>query len=140
MNAMRGRLCVTRRVSLLCAVLWALCASTSPAQSNLAPTTSIASMPLANALDLFARQTGLQLVYVSQAVQGIISKGAPAGLTPRATLNRLLEGTGVTFEFLNERTVRIYPLAPSGIAPKQPTSSGDSSGAEARPGAHPCAG
>ena len=97
-------------------------------------------MPLAQALDAFARQTGLQLVYVSHAVQGIISKGAPAGLTPRETLNRLLEGTGVTFEFLNERTVRIYPLAPSGNTPKKPTSSVDSSGADARPDALPPAG
>ena len=133
-------MCVTRRVSLLCAVLCALCASALPAQSNSVPTTSIASMPLAQALDAFARQTGLQLVYVSHAVQGIISKGAPAGLTPRATLNRLLEGTGVTFEFLNERTVRIYPLAPSGNTPKKPTSSVDSSGADARPDALPAAG
>jgi hypothetical protein len=71
-------------------------------------------MPLAKALEFFARQTGLQLVYVSQAVQGAVSKGAPAGLTPRETLSRLLEGTGVTFEFLNERTVRIFPIASSG--------------------------
>ena len=133
-------MCVACHVSLVCAVLGALYASALPAQSSLAPTTSIASMPLAQALDSFARQTGLQLVYVSDAVQGVISKGAPAGLTPRATLSRLLEGTGVTFEFLNERTVRIYPIAPSGHAPNKPTSSGDSSRADARPDVLPTAG
>ena len=132
-------MCVTRQVSLLCAVLGVLGAPTLPAQSNLAPSASIASMPLAQALDSFARQTGLQLVYVSDAVQGVISRGAPAGLTPRETLSRLLEGTGVTFEFLNERTVRIYPIAPSGNTPKKPTSNIDSSGADARPDALPTA-
>jgi len=133
-------LCVARYVSVLCAVLGGGYAPTLPAQSNRAPTTSIAMMPLAQALEFFARQTGLQLVYVSDTVQGVMSKGSPAGLTPRETLTRLLEGTGVTFEFLNERTVRIYPLAPSGNTPKKPTSSGDSSGAEARPDALPIAG
>ena len=133
-------MCVARYVSVLCAVLGGGYAPTLPAQSNFASTTSIATMPLAQALDFFARQTGLQLVYVSDTVQGVISKGSPAGLTPRETLTRLLEGTGVTFEFLNERTVRIYPIAPTGNAPKKPTSSVNSSGAEARPDALAAAG
>jgi iron complex outermembrane receptor protein len=119
-------LCITRRVSLFCAVLGALCASALPAQSNPPPATSVASMPLAQALEVFARQTGLQLVYVSEAVQGAVSKGAPAGLTARETLNRLLEGTGVTFEFLNERTVRIFPIHSTAL-PTKPAPGGNSS-------------
>src|SRR4029077_3990703 len=59
--------------------------------------------------------------------------GAPAGLTPRETLNRLLEGTGVTFEFLNERTVRIFPIHSTGL-PTKPAPGGNSS-ADRPPGA-----
>jgi iron complex outermembrane receptor protein len=114
MNKHRGGLCAIRRISLLCAVLGALCTPAAlPAQPDLAPALSIGSMPLAQALDAFAHQTGLQLVYVSEAVQGAFSKGAPAGLMPRETLSRLLEGTGVTFEFLNDRTVRLFRIEDS---------------------------
>jgi iron complex outermembrane receptor protein len=124
-------------MSLLCALLGTLCAPVLRAQSNLdlPPASSIGSMPLAHALELFARKTGLQLVYVSEAVQGVVSKGAPAGLTPRETLNRLLEGTGVTFEFLNERTVRIFPITRTvpnkPIATNNPTSTDIPSGERA---------
>jgi iron complex outermembrane receptor protein len=68
----------------------------------------IVAQPLAQALAQFARQTGLQVVYVSSAVVGAFSNGAPIGLTPRETLIRLLQGTGLDFEFLNEHTVRIF--------------------------------
>ncbi len=74
---------------------------------------------------------GLQVIYVSRLARARTSKGARAGLTPAEALPVLLEGTGLSFEFLNERTVRIFeppsaPLAapPTGAsdAPKQPGS------------------
>ena len=75
-----------------------------------APTLSIPIEPqsLAGALNEFATQTGLQLIYVSQVAAAQRSPGAPRGLPPREALGRLLEGTGLDFEFLNDRTVRIY--------------------------------
>jgi outer membrane receptor protein involved in Fe transport len=75
-------------------------------------TADIPEQPLAEALAAYTRQTGLQLVYISKIAQGKTSRGAPAGSAPRAALSRLLEGTGLTFEFLNERSVRIF-AAPS---------------------------
>src|SRR4029077_7360154 len=61
-----------------------------------------------------AEQTGLQLIYVS-AIAGAQQSGrARAGLSLSEALTRLLEGTGLQFEFLNARMVKIY--APS-IAP-----------------------
>jgi iron complex outermembrane receptor protein len=87
-------------------------------------------MPLAQALEEFAQRTGLQLVYVSEAVQGAFSKGAPGGLIPRETLNRLLEGTGVTFEFLNDRTVRIFRIGPTEDSTRNRATTSDSANAE----------
>jgi hypothetical protein len=84
----------------------------SHAQSAGELTTDIPAQPLAGALAAFARQSGLELVYVSKLVQGQSSPGAPAGLAPRAALAHLLEGTGLQFEFLNERSVRIYAAPP----------------------------
>ena len=86
--------------------------------------TDIAPQPLAHALALLAAQTGLQIVYESQVAAAQRSGGAPAGLSAAAALGRVLEGTGLRFEFLNARTVRILaavrttrrpaPLSPSG--------------------------
>jgi iron complex outermembrane recepter protein len=90
--------------------LWIGTANSEPALS-----TAIASQPLAAALADFAHQTGLQLVYVSQIAAGHTSKGARAGLSPAAALTELLDGTGLSFQFLNERTVRIFE--PVAIAP-----------------------
>jgi iron complex outermembrane recepter protein len=108
MNRYWGNFCAIRGIPLLWAMLSALSTSALPAQSPPASATAIASMPMAQALQVYAQQTGLQVVYVSEVVQGVLSKGVPAGLAPRETLKRLLEGTGVTFEFLNDRTVRIF--------------------------------
>lgn len=75
-------------------------------------TEDIPGQPLAEALAEYARQTGVQVVYVSEIVRGKSSKGAPAGLRPRAALARLLDGTGLQFELLNERSVHIFGMEP----------------------------
>jgi outer membrane receptor protein involved in Fe transport len=85
---------------------------TGTAESDPSLSTAITPQPLAAALTDFAHQTGLQLVYVSQIAAGRTSKGARAGLSPAKALTELLDGTGLTFQFLNERTVRIFePVA-----------------------------
>ena len=68
---------------------------------------AIAPMPLNAALDRFAKDTGLQLLYVSTLADGVRTTGAPAGLSPRATLDTLLEGTGLQSKFINSSTVTI---------------------------------
>ena len=78
------------------------------AESALTLSADIAPRSLTEALAAFGRQTGLQLIYVSGIAEAQHSKGARAGLTASAALTQLLEGTGLTFEFLNARTVRIY--------------------------------
>jgi outer membrane receptor protein involved in Fe transport len=85
---------------------------TCSAQSTLGLTTDIPPQPLADALAAFARQTGLQLIYQSELAHGLTSKGAPAGLAASAALARLLVGTGLRFEFLNERSVQILAAKP----------------------------
>jgi iron complex outermembrane recepter protein len=93
--------------------LLAICASWgflvfSHAEASEELSRDIAAQPLAQALSEFATQTSLQLIYVSEiaATQG--SKGAPRGLAAPDALQRLLEGTGLRFEFLNDRTIRIF--------------------------------
>ena len=95
------------RISVLLCASWAFVAAPiSAAQSS--PATMIVAQPLPQALAKFARQTGLQVVYVSAIVESLQSSSVPAGLSPPGALTRLLENTGLQFEFLNERTIRIY--------------------------------
>ena len=67
----------------------------------------IPAQPLAQALAAFARQTGLQLVYVSGVVRDQRSHAVSAGLSANEALARMLEGTGLKFEYLTPRSIRI---------------------------------
>ena len=82
-------------------------AQTAAGADIVALTSPIASQPVAGALSEFASQTGLQIIYVSDVASHRKSRGAAAGLEPTAALASLLEGTGLDFAFLNERTVGI---------------------------------
>jgi iron complex outermembrane receptor protein len=85
-----------------------LCAGSHAVYADTALAVGIPPQPLAAALSEFAHQTGLQLLYVSQVAQARASKGAHAGLSAVDALTELLEGTGLSFQFVNARTVRIF--------------------------------
>jgi iron complex outermembrane recepter protein len=70
-------------------------------------TADIPAQPLPQALEAFARQTGLQLVYVSEVVHDQRSRAVSSGLSASNALGRLLEGTGLQFEYLTSRSVHI---------------------------------
>ena len=78
----------------------------------------IPARPLAEALATFARQTGLQLIYVSGIVRNRRSHAAPAGLSADEALARLLQGTGLRFEYLTPRSIRILAAV---AAPRETT-------------------
>jgi iron complex outermembrane recepter protein len=103
-----------------CGVLGTLLSAWSPAAAaDTSLTVGIPPQPVAAALSEFAHQSGLQLLYVSKVAQARASKGAHAGLSAAAALTELLDGTGLSFQFVNARTVRIFespavaPTAPS---------------------------
>jgi iron complex outermembrane recepter protein len=70
-------------------------------------TADIPAQPLAQALEAFARQTGLQLVYISGVVRDQRCHAVSAGLGANEALARMLEGTGLKFEYLTPRSIRI---------------------------------
>jgi outer membrane receptor protein involved in Fe transport len=133
-------ICAARSLPLLLlgAMVILLLASRSSAQAisrNL--TADIPRLPLAQALEAFAQQTGMQVVYVSELAMRRVSTSAPAGLTAQAALTRMLIGTGLQFEFLNARTVRLLSIARSGSATSRPGSFAE--GALPRPANWPAA-
>jgi iron complex outermembrane receptor protein len=87
-------------------------------------TVDIPAQSLARALEAFATQTGLQLVYVSGVVRGQKSHAVAAGESVQEALARLLQGSGLRFEYLTSHTVRIL-AAPQSPKTKVTTSSDD---------------
>ena len=73
-------------------------------------TADIPAGPLAQALAALARQTGLQLVYVSGVMRDQRSHAVSAGLGANEALARILEGTGLKFEYLTARSIRIIAV------------------------------
>jgi len=122
-----------RNLIAICATWGFLVSARAEASEELSH--DIAAQPLAQALSEFATQTGLQVVYVSGIAVTQVSKRAPRGLAAPDALQRLLAGTGLRFEFLNDRTVRVFAgsscASPSGcaappveaatLAPKRPS-------------------
>ncbi len=83
-------------------------AMAAPFQQPALSDTVIPAMPLNKALSTFAQHQHLQLVYVSKIADDMRTRGAPAGLSQQATLQKLLQGTGLKYRFLNPKTVTIY--------------------------------
>ncbi|HUW53953.1 MAG TPA: TonB-dependent receptor [Rhodanobacter sp.] len=99
-------------------------AAAAPFQQSAVSDTVIPAMPLNKALSTFAQRAHLQLVYVSKIADDVRTQGAPAGLSQQATLQRLLQGTGLKYRFLNPKTVTIYsagdpPASPAPSSKKQ---------------------
>jgi iron complex outermembrane receptor protein len=97
------------RALSLCAPIAAMDVSAALAQglASKGLVADIPAQPLGDALTVFAKQTGLQLVYVSDVVDGHRSRAVRAGLMPDAALSSLLRGTGLKFEYLTPRSIRI---------------------------------
>ncbi len=119
---------VSMRISLALCAVWGLTAAPVAISQSAAPI-GIAAQPLAQALSEFAEQTGLQLVYVSDVVASLQSTAVPSGLPPADSLGRMLRGTGLKFEYLNSRTVRIFADGRHQSAQITNTASGNPAGA-----------
>ena len=77
------------------------------------PAVAIPAQPLGQALAALARQTGLQLLYVSGLVRDRTSHAVPAGLETDAALAAMLRGTGLRFAYLGANSVRIFAATPA---------------------------
>ncbi|MFM7275754.1 MAG: TonB-dependent receptor domain-containing protein, partial [Gammaproteobacteria bacterium] len=109
--------------SLRTAIAAALLSGSLVAPTVAAATDAVAGSmrPLDAALRDLARRTGLQIIYVADVTKGINIGTSDESGTPAQALTRLLDGTNLSFEFLNERTVEIGPRAPA-VATVRPAS------------------
>lgn len=95
----------------------------------------IAAQSLRTALDQFAKQTGLQVVYAGAGIVNGERAPAVAGtLPPDAILARLLAPSGLQYKFVNARTVTVFRAGLSHASGEQGTA-GTKAGASAEPAA-----
>jgi len=123
------------RMGLLGVLLGGILSPAVSAERARTLSTDIGPQAVSEALAAFGHQTGLQLIYVSSVVDTQQSKGARAGLTASDALQQLLEGTGLGFEFLNARTVRIFPV-PTVVPTHSPSSPAPHRSADAHSSSH----
>lgn len=71
----------------------------------------IAPQPLSAALVQFRRQSGFQVAYRTEDVQGLTTEGVTGRFTPEAALQRLLAGTGLGYQLSAADTVTLERLA-----------------------------
>src|SRR5690348_6103031 len=67
----------------------------------------IAAQDAASALTEFGEQSHLQLVFDFDAVQGVATRAVAGRLRVVDALGRLLMGTGLTYEIINDHTISI---------------------------------
>jgi iron complex outermembrane receptor protein len=94
-------------IAILAATVASVAVAAEPAGAPV--TLSIGSQPVRSALKAFAEQTGLQVMIRidAPALDGLIAQPVSGTLPPREALDLLLSRSGLKYEFVNDRAVRI---------------------------------
>ena len=92
-------------------------------------TVELDSQPLSESLKSFADQTGLQVVFFSEATNGVQAVALNGNYTADAALDTLLDDSGLTYEYINDRAVTIKPV--------RSTAAEDLSSGKSRPASSP---
>src|SRR5258708_6730703 len=91
------------------------------AQSTNVVSFDVPAQSLESALRQVAAEQNLQILFAPEDVRGISTRGVKGQYTAREAVQKLLEGTGLTFTFNDRNVVAIKPAARS---PASATSSG----------------
>jgi iron complex outermembrane recepter protein len=86
------------------------------AEASIKKATNIPAQPLVHALARLAKERGLALAYRSETVGDLQTAGAVGEFTTDEALARILSGTGLTYRYLDDKTVTIVPVSAQGGA------------------------
>jgi iron complex outermembrane receptor protein len=75
---------------------------------------NVPAQDLNGAVLVFADKAGIQVFYDVSRVRGLHSNGVSGDLTPREALDRILAGTGLTYQFTGTNAVSLAQLAAAG--------------------------
>jgi hypothetical protein len=73
------------------------------------------------ALAEFVRQSGFQVLFDFDAIRNFSTHEVSGQLNPDEALSRMFEGSGLTFEFINDRTISVRPRLPLAVPVAQPS-------------------
>jgi iron complex outermembrane recepter protein len=73
---------------------------------------NIDSQPLASALQEFAKQGDVQVIFFSELVDGLTAHEIRGHYTLTAALDLLLVDSGLTYRFINSMTIEIHESVP----------------------------
>jgi iron complex outermembrane recepter protein len=124
------RLTVVTAAVCLCLVGFS---AANPSQASIRKSTNIPAEGLGPALEALAKDRNFQIVYVSEEINDLRTQGAVGELTPEEALKILLSGTGLTYRYLDDKTVTIIPTAQGSGAYAAPAPGGTSSNLEPLP-------
>ena len=72
--------------------------------------THIVAQPLGSALNQLAQSRGLQVLYLSNTVRDLRTHGGDGDITANEAFDQLLDGTGLTYRYLDGNTVTVMPI------------------------------
>lgn len=78
---------------------------------------TIPPQPLSTALIMFGKQANVQVLTAGGMIAGFRSGGLSGTFTPDAALVRLLQGTGLSYAFIDAGTVVVKPREPASTSP-----------------------
>jgi iron complex outermembrane recepter protein len=102
--------------SAICLCLVSLCQADS-AKASIRKLTNIPAEELAPALQALAKDYDFQVLYRTEIVSNLRTQGAVGTLTPDEALGKVLSGTGLTFKYLDDKTVTIVTSSVTGSMP-----------------------
>jgi len=97
-------------IAVACLILVGLSAA-DESQASIKKHIDIPAEGLGTALQTLAKDRKFQIVYVSEEINALRTQGAVGEFTPDEALKQLLNGTGLTFRYLDEKTVTVIPIA-----------------------------
>jgi iron complex outermembrane receptor protein len=108
-SLLRGRGAIMRltlAVAVACLTLGGLAAA-GDAAAAIRKQTDIPAEGLAPALNALAKDRNFQIVYVTEEIANVRTEGAIGEFTTEEALKKLLTGTGLTYRYLDEKTVTV---------------------------------
>jgi iron complex outermembrane receptor protein len=101
------RLSVAVALSCFCTVSFAA----DPPHASIEKNTHITSEGLAAALETLAKDYNFQVLYRTEIVKDLRTRGAIGTLTSDEALTKVLSGTGLTYKYIDAQTVTVIPIA-----------------------------
>jgi len=102
-----------RRNVLLClcivAIAWITRLAAAPSSEPVRYQFKIDSQPLGIALQQFAKQSGVQIIFFSQVTEGLQAPALNGSYTISGALDMLLSGSHLSFRVINPKTIEIRP-------------------------------